>query len=51
MNNNWRVVALLCLVSGVSYLVRTDIAVAQERMAPALGLTMADMGVITAWAF
>ncbi len=51
MNNNWRVVALLCLVSGVAYLVRTDIAVAQERMAPALGLTMADMGVITAWGF
>lgn len=51
MQNNWRVVSLLCLVSGVAYLVRTDIAVAQERMAPALGLTMADMGVITAWAF
>ena len=51
MNNNWRVVALLCLVTGVSYLVRTDIAVAQERMAPALRLTMADMGVITAWSF
>lgn len=51
MNNNWRVVALLCLVSGVAYLVRTDIAIAQERMAPALGLTMADMGVITAWGF
>lgn len=51
MNNNWRVVALLCLVSGVAYLVRTDIAVAQERMAPALGLTMVDMGAITAWSF
>ena len=51
MNNNWRVVALLCLVSGVAYLVRTDVAVAQERMAPALGLSMADMGVITAWGF
>lgn len=51
MNNTWRVVALLCLVSGVAYLVRTDIAVAQERMAPALGLTMADMGAITAWGF
>lgn len=51
MQNNWRVVSLLCLVSGVAYLVRTDIAVAQERMAPALGLSMADMGAITAWAF
>ncbi len=44
-------VAVLCLVTGVSYLVRTDVAVAQERMAPALALTMADMGVITAWGF
>lgn len=51
MQNNWRVVSLLCLVTGVAYLVRTDVAVAQERMAPALGLTMADMGAITAWAF
>ena len=45
------VVAVLCLVTGVAYLTRTDIAVAQERMAPALGLSMADMGAITAWAF
>ena len=51
MTNSWRVVALLCLVTGVAYLVRTDIAVAQERMAPALGLSMADMGAITAWGF
>lgn len=51
MNNGWRVVTLLCLASGVAYLVRTDIAVAQERMAPALGLSMADMGLITAWGF
>ena len=51
MTNGWRVVVLLCLVSGVAYLVRTDIAVAQERMAPALGLSMADMGAITAWGF
>lgn len=51
MINNWRVVALLCLASGVAYLMRADIAVAQERMAPALRLTMADMGVITAWGF
>ncbi len=51
MTNNWRVVALLCLASLVAYLVRADVAVAQERMAPALQLTMADMGVITAWGF
>lgn len=47
----WRVVALLCLVSGVSYLTRADVAVAQERMAPALGLTMTAMGAITAWGY
>ena len=51
MTNNWRVVSLLCLASGVAYLVRADVAVAQERMAPALHLSMADMGVITAWGF
>jgi sugar phosphate permease len=48
MPDNWRVVALLCLTSGVAYLVRSDIAIAQERMAPALQLTMADMSAITA---
>ncbi len=51
MKNNWRVVALISLVSCIAYLVRADVAVAQERMAPALGLTMADMGAITAWGF
>ena len=51
MKNNWRVVALVCLASFTAYLVRADVAVAQERMAPALSLTMADMGAITAWAF
>ena len=51
MKNNWRVVALLCVVSLVAYLVRADVSVAQERMAPALGLSMTDMGVITAWGF
>ena len=45
----WRVVALLCMVSGVGYLTRADVAVAQERMVPALGLTMTAMGAITAW--
>ncbi len=51
MKNNWRVVALVCAASFTAYLVRADVAVAQERMAPALGLTMTDMGAITAWAF
>jgi MFS family permease len=51
MNKSWRVVALITLISGVAYLMRTDIAVAQERMVPALGLTMAGMGAITAWGF
>ena len=35
----------------MAYLVRADVAVAQERMVPALGLTMASMGAITAWGF
>jgi sugar phosphate permease len=51
MRTNWRVVSLLCVVAGIAYLVRTDIAVAQERMAPAIGLTMTEMGAITAWGF
>lgn len=51
MPSPWRVVFLVSLASGVAYLVRTDVAVAQERMAPALGITMAGMGAITAWGF
>ena len=51
MKNEWRLVSLLSLVGLVAYLARADVAVAQERMAPALQLTMADMGAITAWAF
>jgi sugar phosphate permease len=51
MPNTWRVVSLLSLVSCVGYLVRADVAVAQERMVPALGLTMTAMGAITAWGF
>ncbi|MGD9903310.1 MAG: MFS transporter [Vicinamibacterales bacterium] len=51
MSPAWRVVALLSLVSGVSYLTRADVAVAQERMVPALGLTMTAMGAITAWGY
>jgi len=47
----WRVVSLLCAVTCVGYLVRADVAVAQERMVPALALTMTAMGAITAWGF
>jgi MFS transporter, ACS family, glucarate transporter len=46
-----RVIALLCLVSFVAYLLRTNITIAQEAMAPALGLSMVQMGVISAWGF
>ena len=51
MPKAWRVVFLLCVVTCVSYLVRADVAVAQERMVPAFGLTMTAMGAITAWGF
>jgi sugar phosphate permease len=51
MPQHWRVVVLISLVTGVAYLVRTDVAVAQERMVPALGITMTAMGAITAWGF
>ena len=51
MSESWRVTLLLGLVCFVAYLVRADVAVAQERMVPALGLTMAAMGAITAWGF
>jgi ACS family glucarate transporter-like MFS transporter len=51
MPPHWRVIFLLSLVTGVAYLVRADVAVAQERMVPAVGLTMIGMGAITAWAF
>ncbi len=51
MTKEWRVVSLLSFVGLIAYLVRADVAVAQERMAPALRLTMADMGAITAWGF
>jgi MFS transporter, ACS family, glucarate transporter len=46
-----RVIALLCLVSFVAYLLRTNITIAQEAMAPALGLSMVQMGIISAWGF
>ena len=51
MPQHWRVIVLLSLVTGVAYLVRADVAVAQERMVPAVGLTMVGMGAITAWGF
>ena len=39
-----RVVWLLALLGLVAYALRTNIAIAQEYMAPELGLTMAQMG-------
>jgi ACS family glucarate transporter-like MFS transporter len=45
------VVWLLALLGLVAYALRTNIAIAQEYMAPELGLTMAQMGVISAWGF
>ena len=51
MSHPWRVILLLSLVTGVAYLVRSDVAVAQERMVPAVGITMIAMGAITAWGF
>ena len=44
-------ILLLSLVSLVGYALRSNISVAQEYMAPELGLTMNDMGTITAWGF
>ena len=46
-----RVVWLLALLGLVAFALRTNIAIAQEYMAPELGLTMAQMGVISAWGF
>lgn len=46
-----RVVWLLATVSLVSYALRSNIAIAQEYMAPELGLSMAQMGIISAWGF
>jgi len=45
------VVLLLALVSLVGYALRTNVSVAQEYMAPALGLSLADMGTISALGF
>ncbi len=44
-------VGMLALLSLIGYLLRTDITIAQELMAPALGLSMADMGLITGLGF
>lgn len=44
-------IVLLSLVSLVGYALRSNITIAQEIMAPELGLTMADMGTISAWGF
>ncbi|MFN8883132.1 MFS transporter [Gemmatimonas sp.] len=46
-----RVVWLLALMGLVAYALRTNIAIAQEYLAPELGLTMVQMGVISAWGF
>jgi len=46
-----RVIWLLALVSLVGYALRSNIAIAQEFMAPDLGLSMTQMGVISAWGF
>jgi ACS family glucarate transporter-like MFS transporter len=46
-----RLVWLLAAVTLVGYGLRTNITIAQEYMAPDLGLTMADMGIISAWGF
>ena len=44
-------ITLLALVSLVGYTLRSNITIAQEYMAPELGLTMNDMGTITASGF
>ena len=46
-----RLVWLLATVSLVGYALRSNITIAQEYMAPDLGLTMGDMGVVSAWGF
>ena len=46
-----RLIVLLSLLSLVGYALRSNITIAQEMMAPELGLTMADMGTISAWGF
>lgn len=49
--NPWSLVLLLSAVSFMAYFLRTSITVAQEQMAPELGLTFKQMGVITALGF
>lgn len=50
-NQHRRVIWLLAFVSLIGYALRSNIAIAQEYMAPELGLSMAQMGVISAWGF
>jgi ACS family glucarate transporter-like MFS transporter len=47
----WSLVVLLSSVSFIAYFLRTSITVAQEQMAPELGLTFAQMGTISAIGF
>jgi len=49
--NPWVLVLLLSGVSFMAYFLRTSITVAQEQMAPELGLSFAQMGTITALGF
>ena len=51
IQSHWRVILLVSLVTFVAYLVPTDVSVAQERMVPAIGLSIMAMGTITAWGF
>lgn len=44
-------VGLLALLSLIGYMLRSNITVAQELMVPDLGLSMADMGLITGLGF
>jgi ACS family glucarate transporter-like MFS transporter len=44
-------VVLLAFVSLVGYALRTNISIAQEYMAPELGISFAQMGTISAWGF
>lgn len=46
-----RTVWLLALLSFVAYGLRTNIGIAQEYMGPDLGLSLAQLGVISAWGF
>lgn len=51
MTKTPRIIWLLAFVSLIGYALRSNIAIAQEYMAPELGLSMGDMGIISAWGF